>query len=97
MKIIDIAVKYEEVRNLIAQKMQEILKQNDGVLKLTEEQSKKMEYYTTSKVVEVGLSENVSKGVYIKIDGGTLYSFDILSTDNMYAMLNNVGEIVGVR
>lgn len=97
MKIIDIAVKYEEVRNLIAQKMQEILKQNDGVLKLTEEQSKKMEYYTTSKVVEIGLSENVSKGVYIKVDGGMLYSFDILSTDNMYAMLNNVGEIVGVR
>lgn len=97
MKISELGILLEKSRNLIAKKIKEILNHNDGVIKLTEEQSKKMEYHTTYQVVEIGLSDKVSKGVYIKVDGGTLYSFDILSTDYMYAILHNVGEIVGVH
>lgn len=92
MEMNEITTKYGELRTAFMDKINEFIKDNDGKITLNEKQTKKLWLFTNYYIAEIGVDENVSKGVYIKTTKGTMTAFDVIPFEIQYNIIGHIYE-----
>lgn len=96
MGILEIKNNLKEVRSAIADKVKEILNENDGVIHFTDEEIDDLRSYTEYHIVEMGLSDDIMGGIYLKIPNKynniCTMAFEVINTDYKWNLLTFLEE-----
>lgn len=79
---------YKDLDKAINDKIVEILNENGGKIVLDDVTARKMEYYTSHDIIEIGTDKDVSGGTYIRTKKGLQCALSVLFTDTKYNMLS---------
>lgn len=97
-KMDEISVMYADLQKKISNEMKSIVKKVgtdcEGGKKITlnENQTADLKYYTNYEITEIGNSERVSKGIYIKTTKGVVTAFCVLPTDIQYNIVSRLNK-----
>lgn len=96
MGVLEIKDKLKEVRSAMADKVREILIENNGVIHFTDKQIDDLRCYTEYHIVEMGLTDSIMGGIYLKITNKynniCTMAFEFINTDYKWNLLSYLDE-----